>query len=107
MIVTGSSAVFADSGDALAHTDDTLIESVDGSRSTSIPDKYYNLAKGRYQFSADSFRANLFTNYYFSPNKNGELTVYANMSVGKRAVPTYPLIDFAYSPSVVLLISTK
>lgn len=88
MIVTGSSAVFADSGDALAYTNDTLTESSDGSRSTSIPDKYYNLAKGGYQFSADSFRASLFTNYYFSPNENGELTVCANMSVGKRAVPT-------------------
>lgn len=89
MIILSCTAAFADTNSINASEEDILIENADTvNRSTSVPKSYYNLNQGRYQFSADTFRASLFTNYYFTPNKDGKLTVYANMTVDSKAVPT-------------------
>ena len=88
MSLSGSILAFADTESINDSYTDILTETDDAQRSTKIPSTFYNLQKGRYQFSADSFSVSLFTNYYFCPNAKGELTVYANMTVGKRGVPT-------------------
>ncbi|MGN1014303.1 MAG: hypothetical protein ACI4PM_02975 [Butyricicoccus sp.] len=66
---------------------DTLREIAEiGARSATRPEQYYNLNQGQYNLDG-SFKAALYTNYYFSPDADGELYVRADVDWGSNLTP--------------------